>query len=352
MVYVGPSMVNFHMTDFCNFNCKFCWYHSKKNPSSARQKKFIERDVFAKVIADCRAMGTRGVLFSGEGEPLLHPEMAALINCVYGAGLELSVNTNGILIDRLPPLVLGRVTNFNINISETDSGGHSSMQAGEKPSFRKVIENCALITSSRQKCGRPHLSIVFIVNRHNFRHMAEALVLASRVKADSLRFTMASVNKMTKRIAMTRPFLDDLKFEARRLLKARKPPRLKTNIRDFVRFLLQARFFDSCEDVWFNQGYFRTFYFDKHFENDFRCHFGWFFSLIDIRGNVFLCCNHQQMIVGNIFKESFEKIWKGPLAVKARLKMKHDFDITDSFWRECHYCNHDNFFKPFEVLYG
>ncbi len=351
-VYTGPEVVNFHLTNFCNLGCKFCWYHSGKSKAGKVEKKYIDQAVFNKVISDCRSLGTEAILFSGEGEPLLHPNINGLIESVRACGMGLSINSNGILIDSLPSNILRCVSNFNINLSETGGRSHSSMHCGDNGSFDKVINNCRYVAALREKYGRPRLGIVFIINRHNFRHMRDALALAIGLGADSLRFKLASVNKKSKRVALTRPFLDGLRHQTRRLLAVKVPKTLKTNIPAFANILLNARFYDTCRDVFFKHGYFRTFYFDRFFEPGFKCQVGWFLALIDIRGNVFLCCNNQQFIVGNIFKDSFSDIWNGRSAQIARLKMKHDFNIEDKIWKECHYCNRENALNPFDVLYG
>ena len=350
-LYTGPSVVYLHLTNFCNFKCRFCWYHSKDCKEGIKEKKSIDRAVFEKIILDCRSMNTMSVLFSGEGEPLLHPQINSLIESVYKTGMGLMINTNGALIGNISPLVLRHVSNLNINISEVGNRAYLSMQSGRNKSFDKIIESCRYITLIREKYSKPRLGIVFIINRHNLRHMSNALDLAVALKADSLRFKLASVNKDTKHIAVTRPFLNDLKYETMMLLKTRKSRVLKTNIVSFADSLLKAKFFDECEDVYFKYGYFRSFYFEKYFKPGSRCPYGWFFALIDIRGNVFLCCNHQQFIVGNVLKDSFVDIWNSKTAQQVRLKMKYDFNIKDKLWRECHYCGRDGFFNPAEGLH-
>ena len=351
-LYVGPRLVNFHLTNVCNLTCRFCWYHSKRTTQKKWEKRFLDLKIFKKTIAECRRMGTERILFSGEGEPLLHPKFRQLVDCVAHAGLSLSVNTNATMIDRFPSSVLKRINNFNINISEVGSAAYSHMQSDDKSLFNKVVDNCRFVADIKRRYDHPQIKIFFILNRENFRHIRRVFDLALHLGADALFLKLASVNKATKHIALTRPFFADLKAEVCHLLKNPKLRRMETNTKTFGQFLLKARFFDACEDVHFDHGYFRTFYFDRFFKQGFQCPNGWYAALIDIRGYVFLCCNHQQFIVGNIHHNNFEDIWYSKAAQDARLKMKYDFNINDQLWRECHYCDREKSTTPVIICDG
>src|SRR5512142_2979640 len=73
----------------CNLCCKYCNEYDKVSAPVPTQEMFRRIDKLA-------ALGTTAVTFSG-GEPLLHPELEALIARVRQNGMIAGLITNGYL---------------------------------------------------------------------------------------------------------------------------------------------------------------------------------------------------------------------------------------------------------------
>ena len=83
--------INYHITENCNFNCKFCFAkYADKTLKLENQKLVIEK------IAD--SMLFDAINFAG-GEPLLDKNIVEHIQCSSRLGLKPSLITNGFLLD-------------------------------------------------------------------------------------------------------------------------------------------------------------------------------------------------------------------------------------------------------------
>ena len=84
--------INFHITEACNFSCKFCFAKYCK-----KQLSFEEQKAVIKNIADSKIFDS--INFAG-GEPLLISHLPELIKYSFDLGLKVSVITNGFLLNK------------------------------------------------------------------------------------------------------------------------------------------------------------------------------------------------------------------------------------------------------------
>ena len=58
----------------------------------------MDPDVLKKLLHELREIGTRELIFAGEGEPLLYPHFLDAVASAKAAGLHLNLITNGTLL--------------------------------------------------------------------------------------------------------------------------------------------------------------------------------------------------------------------------------------------------------------
>lgn len=87
-----PTVVQIEITNKCNLKCIHCY------ASSGNKKSYeLTTNEIKKLISELYDSGTTMVLLTG-GEPLLHPDFLELCKTVRSYGLELGINSNGILL--------------------------------------------------------------------------------------------------------------------------------------------------------------------------------------------------------------------------------------------------------------
>ncbi len=87
-----PLMVSLSITNLCNINCPFCYFHDSRI-------KFQEytTEVLLDYIDQFVSLGTRIFLLQG-GEPMLRPDLKEIIAHIKKKGSFCRISTNGVLV--------------------------------------------------------------------------------------------------------------------------------------------------------------------------------------------------------------------------------------------------------------
>lgn len=130
-----PLIVQFEVTSRCNSNCKYCGFEGKK-------KEFKTEEALS-LLEQLSDLGTRKIIFTG-GEPLLRDDIGRLLSKSKELGMEVNVNTNGIL---LPENIdcLENVDLLNLSL-DGPRDTHNNLRGNN--SFDKVMR-AARMTQSR-----------------------------------------------------------------------------------------------------------------------------------------------------------------------------------------------------------
>lgn len=88
-----PFTATLELTYSCNYRCLHCY-----NPTHQRQPHEIKTPKLFALLEDLARMGCLQAAFSG-GEPLMHPDAFAVFEHAQKLGFEISIVTNGSLID-------------------------------------------------------------------------------------------------------------------------------------------------------------------------------------------------------------------------------------------------------------
>lgn len=89
---MGIDRVCWNITSRCNDNCSFCFRD--------RESKSISLESALKIIDNLCNSGIKHIAFSG-GEALLYNEIFEVLNYAHGKNLEITLISNGILLDNL-----------------------------------------------------------------------------------------------------------------------------------------------------------------------------------------------------------------------------------------------------------
>ena len=114
-----PHVINFHITDACNYHCHHCFSDFKMDD--------MPLDSVKKVIDSIETYFLDNEISNGRinlagGEPLVHPELDAIIDYISGKGIEVSLVTNGSLLteERIEAWA-GKVSMIGISVDAISS---------------------------------------------------------------------------------------------------------------------------------------------------------------------------------------------------------------------------------------
>lgn len=97
------------ITSVCNRSCAFC-------PPTSRRPSFLTEDQFRRILGQV-APFTSLLYFHVRGEPLLHPHLVEFLDLAHQARLGVHLVTNGTLIDRVGPRLVGHPALHQVSVS-------------------------------------------------------------------------------------------------------------------------------------------------------------------------------------------------------------------------------------------
>lgn len=115
--------VYIEITSVCNLACSFC-------PPTARTKNFMKPDTFSKILDEIKPH-TNHIYLHVKGEPLLHPRVSELLDLAHDKGFKVNITTNGTLIHKAGPKILGKPALRQMNFSLHSFDGHDGSENRE-----------------------------------------------------------------------------------------------------------------------------------------------------------------------------------------------------------------------------
>lgn len=134
-----PLTGAFELLPVCNLNCKMCYIHQtmdtvNENGGLIRAKEWLD------YASQAKKEGLLFVLLTG-GEPFLHPDFQEIYMEMKRMGLQISINSNGTLIDEKLSKWLGQNMPVRINLTLYGASEHTyESLCGNGEAFFKVQE--------------------------------------------------------------------------------------------------------------------------------------------------------------------------------------------------------------------
>lgn len=133
--------INWHITDKCNYSCKFCF-------SKVLGKEIEDMEAAEQVLHEFMALGVEKINFAG-GEPLLYPHIYELIELSKSIGFITSITTNGSLLDeKIINRLKESVDWIGISIDSANECTEKLLGRGSGKHVVGTVDACDLIHSA------------------------------------------------------------------------------------------------------------------------------------------------------------------------------------------------------------
>jgi hypothetical protein len=109
------------ITNVCNLRCAFC-------PGTQRPRRFMTPEEFRQLAARLRPYGTY-LMLHVMGEPLLHPQLAELLDIAGALDFRVCLVTNGTLLPRQLPTLEGSPALHKLSVSLHSFEGNGRQDA-------------------------------------------------------------------------------------------------------------------------------------------------------------------------------------------------------------------------------
>ena len=155
---------HFGLTRHCNLRCGFCFWGDELG-----HQGFMPREIFQKALQEMARMGTLEIELTG-GEPTIHPDFPGFVELASRLRFVITVTTNGFrLTERaLAAISEGLVAEVGVSVHGAGPGTHDRL-VGHRGAWRATTCNMEKLIREGVR-----VSACFVVNRENYREIAEA----------------------------------------------------------------------------------------------------------------------------------------------------------------------------------
>jgi MoaA/NifB/PqqE/SkfB family radical SAM enzyme len=322
--FKGPRWLSVYLTNACNLNCLGCVYHSARNPnrfSDEWKRESITDEQFYFLVNQARRLGVRGMILSGNGEPLLHSRLMQYIELVKRNGMICQLITNGTLIN---PAVLKNFAEAGldelvISLWDNNPVRYEEHHPGHGDTLEIIKEYLAYYKQHSMKL--PRIQLLFMIDSRNYNRLGEMYDFAVSYNIPKVSFKMfRPYLNVTPEYFLNREQLAEVVCQLKIIGRQKKMRGTLTNSVRLAAVLERS----IPENYRYNNEIFKTL----------PCYIGWLYALILVNGNVAPCCGCQKKSLGNIYTQSLEEIWNSAGYEEFRAQALGNKD--DSAFAACH----------------
>ncbi|OGV32602.1 MAG: radical SAM protein [Lentisphaerae bacterium GWF2_45_14] len=269
----------------CNIRCKFCsvdfmGYKNRK----------LETDILLERISELGQLGLKSIMYAGEGEPFLHPDMCEITEHTKENGIDSAFTTNGILmepkkIERILPVTEWIKVSCNAGTRDVYAQVHGTQPENFDKVFKNLTHAVKVRRENNYKCT---LGIQSVLLPDNADTMVDLAKRASDIGLDYF---------------VVKPYMPHHLNRHSYDIKYGEYESLEQELKKFQNEKFNIIFRLNAMSKW------------DHKEREYKkCLALPFWSYIDAGGNVWGCIAHldnDKFIYGNIYESTFKEIWEG-----------------------------------------
>lgn len=153
---IAPLHIDVGLSKGCNIKCEYCFGVLQGNFYKKGSDIYFPREPLLDYVTEAGEAGVRSMAFIGEGEPLLNPNVYDAIVAGKKAGVDISLGTNGILLDAGADgeRALEHLTWIRFNISAASDEAYRRVHRSKQ--FATAIEKMRFCAETKK---RKNLSI-------------------------------------------------------------------------------------------------------------------------------------------------------------------------------------------------
>ncbi|HHL38962.1 MAG TPA: radical SAM protein [Deltaproteobacteria bacterium] len=299
---VYPIYIEVSPIGACNHRCTFCALDYMEYRPDA-----LDAAVLKERLAEMGRLGVKSIMYAGEGEPLLHREIADIVAHTKRSGIDAAVTSNGVcLTEKTARAVLPHLTWIKISINAGTPGTYAAVHGTGAGDFHRVMENTAGAVRIRRELGLGvTIGMQMILLPENASEAAALAAAAKEAGADYLVVKAYSQHRMSR----TERYRD-LRYS------------------DFMHLQDElAAFRDERFNVVFRAGSMRKLERGRRYYE--KCQALPFWSYVDSRGGLWGCSAYlgdERFLYGNIYDTTFEEAWKGERRKEVLRLVAEDLD--------------------------
>lgn len=181
-----PALRTFYLylSAGCNLHCRHCWITPTFVKGKPVPGECVNIDLLKDAVSEAKPMGLSAAKLTG-GEPLLHPQFIQIVDFLSEEKLNLTMETNGTLIDHDIAVHLKEKTTLShvsVSIDSPNAKQHDRFR-GVPGAFKAAIRGVEYLVMAG---FRPQ--IIMSVFRENLDQIEDLIELAVKLGAGSVKF--------------------------------------------------------------------------------------------------------------------------------------------------------------------
>lgn len=283
---IYPIYLEVGVTARCNQRCIFCAFDFLNS-----QGNELELSAIKKFVQEAGEKGVRSILYAGEGEPLLHPELVEVVKATKEAGIDVAITTNALLLDENKAKeILSYLSWLRISLDAGDRKTYAYLHSTAEENYDLVLENIrnALEIKKRENLDLT-LGIQFLLLPQNLKEVIPAVKIAAQLGVDYFVVKPYSQHPFS---------LNRLSFS----LESERISQLERELKEYEREGFQVIFRKNALSFLKEE---------KPYQECLGLDFATYLSA---EGDVYPCSNFigkKDFSFGNINRQSFQEIWEG-----------------------------------------
>jgi len=183
---ISPRMAIVHVTNRCQHSCTDCEYSALHSPDAQE----IEGERLMTLIDEIADLGSVSILFSGGGEPTLHPMLGDALKKTSGRKLSCGLFTNGGIIDsKLADSIVENCAFVRFSIDAAHPETYAQIRGITPASFWKLLETVESIIEIRKRAhSQVEIGLKFLIRTNNLGEIPEFITLAEKLGVQNVQF--------------------------------------------------------------------------------------------------------------------------------------------------------------------
>ncbi len=190
LVNLPPGVPRLHsfylyLTSGCNLACRHCWVKPRFIDGMPDPQDCIDPELLFAAVTEAKTLGLTHAKLTG-GEPLFHPRFRDIALGLSGLGIELNMETNGVLLTPELASFMKNETKINfvsVSLDDDDAGAHDVFR-GVKGAFEATLRGLDALRDA----GFRNTQVIMSVHRGNVGQIERVVGLAEAHGAESVKF--------------------------------------------------------------------------------------------------------------------------------------------------------------------
>ncbi|MCK4917201.1 MAG: radical SAM protein [Candidatus Omnitrophica bacterium] len=299
---VCPIYLEISPSGQCNHRCVFCAFDYLGYKS-----QFIDKNNLKKFLSEAAQSGVKSVLYSGEGEPLLHKKISEIIVYTKEVGIDVAITTNGVFLDeQIISECLPYLTWMRISLNAGTPKTYARVHRCNPDDFIRVIKNLEkAVKVKRENNYSCTIGVQIVMIPENMKELTMVISLLKDIGVDYLAIKPFSSHPMSK-------LSIDFDYDEYSCLA----DQLHSYSNKDFKVIFRGRTMKKLKEI-------------KLYEH---CLGISFFANIDACGDVYPChafVGNDKFRYGNIYKSFFSEIWQSSQRKDLLAWMSSEFNTVN-----------------------